>query len=253
MSNIPVVNLGSKYVNGFNLSWFSNTQLTMTDGLCRDSTDTWDIVVNTTAHAGTVIDATIRGLNGLDSGALAASTFYAIFAIADSTYNHPSGFLISATTHEAPVMPFGYDVARRIGWALTDGSSHFVKMYQEGNASDRTYYYETPISILSGGSSATYTTVTLAAAIPVMSNLYSGVKFQALYTPAVAGNSASIRPTGSSSTTFTTISGVVAAVAQKTQITVPATLVGSSAYEIDYIVTASDTLTLLVSSFEDHL
>jgi hypothetical protein len=246
MSNIPVVNLGSEYVNGFALSWTSNTTLTMTAGLCRDATDTWDIVIPAVS---TIIDSAVIGLNGLDTGVLAASTSYAIWAIGDSTYNHPSGFLLS-TSVTAPYMPYGYDVKRRVGWARTDGSTHFILMYQEGLSSDRTYWYDAPISVLSGGASATYVALDLSAAVPALSK--TAVTFQATYRPAVAGNTATIRPSGSASTTFASISGAVAAVGQKLQVTCPCLIVAGVA-KVDYVVVASDALTLLVSSFRDHL
>ena len=240
VNSIPAANLPLMYVNGLGLAWGSNTTITVATGQCRDSTDTFDIVL---PAASTTLNAAVVGLNGIDTGALGASTMYAVFAIANSTGFLPTGVLLS-TSPTAPVMPARYDLLRRIGYVVTDGSSHIVKFYQTGG---KRIVYDAPISVLSGGSSATFASVSLLAAVPPIAN--ATVLLSASYTPATAANSAIIRTTGSSAVTGPTISGVVAAKAQFGMLEVMAT-VGS----IDYIVTnGSDTLTLFVVGYTDSL
>ena len=245
-NSIPALNLPLSYINGMNLAWASNTTLTVTSGQCRDSSNTFDIVVST---ASTTINAASNGLNGLDTGSLGASTWYYVYAISNSTDYLPSGFLLSVSA-TAPTMPAGYDIIRRIGYARTDGSSHFVKFYQSGNGSNRKYFWDAKPSGLAAGTATSYTAVDLSVGVPPVANLE--VEFEAYYTPNAAGDVAAIRPTGSSSTSFAAIKGAVAAVPQLLQIQA-VTGLSSGVAKIDYIVTASDQLSLDILSFVDSL
>jgi hypothetical protein len=244
-NSIPALNLPSSYINGMQLAWASTTTLTVKNGQCRDSQNVFDIVVST---ASTTINGAANGLNGLDTGSLATSTLYYVFAIAASTAYQASGFIISASA--TPVLPSGYDIYRRIGYARTDGSSHFLMFYQSGIGGSRKYILDAPISVLSGGSSATFVALDLSGAIPPIDKCLVGL--QASFTPNAAGDIATIRPSGSSSTTSLIISGVVAAKAQQLSVESMALLI-SGVPKIDYEVTASGALTLLVASFVDSL
>src|SRR5512138_2070013 len=106
-------------VYGFNISWLSNTTLTVSAGFCRDSTLIFDII-DTTADT---INAAINGLNGLDTGTFAASTAYAVYKVYDPSGRLPTGSMISLS-FSAPLLPTGYAKYRRIGTAITDGSTH---------------------------------------------------------------------------------------------------------------------------------
>jgi hypothetical protein len=62
------------------------------------------------------------GNGGLDTGAKANSTWYAVWLIARSDTGVVDAlFSLSAT---APTMPAGYDRKRRLGWVRTDGSGN---------------------------------------------------------------------------------------------------------------------------------
>lgn len=245
-NSVPVANLGLSYVNGLELSWASTTTLTVAAGQCRDSSNVFDLVLG----ASTVLNGAVVGsVNGLDTGALANSTLYYVFVIADSTKYRPTGLLLSAS-ETAPTMPAGYDILRRIGYARTDGSARILKFYQCGNAGMRKYVLDVPLSVLSGGSSATFAAVDLSTAIPAIRNCLVGL--QVSYTPAIAANAATIRPSGSASTAAVDISGVVAAKAQLMQVEAMSLLI-SGVPKVDYKVTASDALSLSVISFVDFL
>lgn len=79
------------------------------------------------------IDATTNGANGLDTGSLAASTWYAIYLI----YNGSSVAGLMSTSGSAPTLPSGYTYFTRYGWVHTDGSTHFLNngctLRQTGN------------------------------------------------------------------------------------------------------------------------
>lgn len=67
------------------------------------------------------------GNGGLDTGSIATSTRYALWAIAKADGTADALFSTSAT---APTMPTGYTYKRRLGWVLTDGSSNLLAFKQ---------------------------------------------------------------------------------------------------------------------------
>lgn len=74
------------------------------------------------------INAATTGVDALDTGSLANSTWYHVFLISDGTT--VSGLLsLSATS---PTMPTGYTMAQRFGAVQTDGSAHFYRTIQKG-------------------------------------------------------------------------------------------------------------------------
>lgn len=81
----------------------------------------------TPIHLGSVtltLNMATLGANGLDTGALAASTWYAVFIIAG-----PSGTAaLASLSPTAPALPAGYTVFSRVGWIRTDGSASMYPM-----------------------------------------------------------------------------------------------------------------------------
>lgn len=68
------------------------------------------------------INAAAAGANGLDTGSLAASTWYAVWVIYNPTTPAVAGLLsLSATT---PTLPTGYTHKARVGWIRTDGTAN---------------------------------------------------------------------------------------------------------------------------------
>ncbi len=87
----------------------------------------------TVGHSGysATINAATTGANALDTGSLAASTWYYIYAISDGTGSNRAYLLsLSSTT---PTMPTGYTFKYRIGSIFTNGSSNFTRIIQKGN------------------------------------------------------------------------------------------------------------------------
>ncbi len=248
MTNLmtPVVNAGILYINGMGLNYVGNTTFTVNSGACRDNTNSVDISVTATT---TTVNTAVNGLNGLDTGSLAASTWYYVYAIMDTTFNNPSGFILSISA-SSPTLPGNYQAYRFIGTILTDSSSYIIKFTQIGNGQSREYFWDTAISVLSGGADTSYTAVTLTTGVPPIAN--TAVNLNASFTPAVAADIASLRPTGSSATTVLTISGVVAAKAQLMQVRL-LSAIASSVSKIDYLVTDSGALTLLVLGYSQFL
>lgn len=86
----------------------------------------------------------INGVNGLDTGAAAASTWYNIFIIGNQTSSTFS--CLASASSSSPTLPSGYTFFMRIGALQTDASVHFFKSVQRGNRAQ----YQTPRTIASG-------------------------------------------------------------------------------------------------------
>lgn len=136
---------------------------------CRSDDDLMDIVTGTVLTA----DVTVSGANGLDTGAEAASTWYSVWVIADSTgANAPATLLSTSTT--SPTLPSGYDRKRRLGWVRNSSTSDFFDFLQRGESHNRIYRLlegtDNLVALLNG-SATTPTIVSLAAFIPPTSRL----------------------------------------------------------------------------------
>jgi hypothetical protein len=239
----PSSTLPVNHIDGLSVAWASNSTLTVAVGSCKDSTNTFDMQL----RAITTVSSAFVGVNGLDTGTVAAAQIYAVYVIGSSQGYLPIATLLS-TSATAPYMPTGYDLFRRVGWAVTVGSN-FIKMIQTGANATRTYWLDTAVSVLSGGTSATLAAVDLSAVIPAIN---TKVYLNALFTPNAAGDMAAVTSGSSVATTILKMTGVVAAKVQGVQLITLATLV-SGVPKVQYIVTASGALTLLVTAFEDYL
>lgn len=263
--NTPVVNGNIMYVNGMRLAWVSTTTFTVSQGLCRNSTNVNDINIGlplnvaatqtgelpVPAGGGAVtVDITLTGAGGLDQGTLAASTFYAVHAIGDSTGNNAGSALIS-TSLTAPVLPGGYDMFRRIGFIKTDGASHVLPFRQEGLSTDRWMWWDAAIATsVTAGSSATFATVDASAGIPPM-GVSSEAMFLVTFTPTGAGDALQMRPGLSSATSgYVQVSGSVAAVATTTTVILPIDSPYTDA--VDYLVVGS-AVAIDVAAYLDQL
>lgn len=77
-----------------------------------------------------VINGAVNGANGLDTGALAASTWYATFIISQGAAGATAGLLSLSRT--APTLPGGYTYLAFVGWVITDGAGHFYRTIIKG-------------------------------------------------------------------------------------------------------------------------
>ncbi len=82
--------------------------------------DNGDNVFRTLSGVSLSINSASSGANGLDSGALAASNWYSMWAIWNGTT--VAGLLSLSAT--APTLPAGYTHRARVGWIRTDGTAN---------------------------------------------------------------------------------------------------------------------------------
>jgi hypothetical protein len=225
------------------ISWLSNTTIAVAAGACLDSTHVNDIYVSTSK----VINIANNGLNGLDTGAVAASTWYAVYAIGDSTSTRASGYLFS-TSATAPTLPYGYDMFKRIGYVQTDGSSHFLLFYQHGTGLARHYTWDAPVVLVNAGTATSYTAFSCITAMP---NMASIIDLDVAFTPNAAGDVGCVRASGSASTTMRPFKGSVAAVVERANFSCN-TLIVSAAPRLDYIIGAG-AVTITGQGWQDSL
>lgn len=244
MANIPVVNLGEKYLNGFQLSRVDDENVAITAGQCRDEDNVIDMVASAALNA----NIAINGANGLDTGSAANSTMYALYIIGDSTKYNDVACLLS-TSFSDPVMPAGYDSKRRIGAVKTDGTADILEFHQRGVGRDRWMYYDVAIaSDVTAGASATFAAVDLSAGIPNLANQSSMCDLLCLFTPTAADDTLELRPGTSSATAgIVRASGSVGAVVETVNLICPYDASG-----VDYKVTGS-AVAISVAGYLDTL
>ncbi len=134
-----------------------NTKLDISaDEICtRDVSGTSKLL----SSVSVTIDFGTTGANGLDVSTQASSTWYYGWIIAK-----PDGTVagLGSTSATAPTMPSGYTFKALVTEARSDGSTHFLKYRQVGNA----VYYEAQNSILSAGAAGGETSVSTASFVP---------------------------------------------------------------------------------------
>ncbi|WP_236209000.1 hypothetical protein [Pseudomonas tohonis] len=69
------------------------------------------------------INSAASGANGLDTGIIAASTWYSIWIIYNPTTLAVAGLLSTSST--TPTMPSGFTYKARVGWIRTDGTNKY--------------------------------------------------------------------------------------------------------------------------------
>lgn len=258
---IPEVTLPFLYSNGAKISVPASggTTLTISSGQFRDSSNSFDANLgnfegesnNEPSDVSITLDASVNGFNGLDVGTLAANTVYNVFIISDPINNNPTGALASLSL--TPVTPFNYSLSYKlIGYFATDSSAEILLCYNSGTGNSRTLMYDAPgQTAVTAGAATTFTTVDLREFVPLVSDL--PVWISTTYTPAVAGNTLSLQPAGSTGIPFV-ITGQVATVpvTTVTRIFQHPEMLGSNP-RIAYKVTASDTVSIKVLGFDYYV
>lgn len=236
----PMVNAPFLSIQGLRVAWTSGTVITVAAGRARDSSNLNDIILSSAV----TINAATQGAGGLDIGALANSTFYAVYAIASSYSAASASALISADL-DTPLLPANYDMYRRIGYVLTSGAAAILEFRQTGSSTDRWMYYDVGIQELNAGAQAAYTAVNLATSVPATA---TQVLFDVVLTPTGAADAVHLQPTGATGADgYAILTGAVAGVVQRAPLIVPCNATPS----IDYKVTG--TVTLNTQGYLDQL
>lgn len=240
------IDLPNLYVNGLGIVSSGSANFLIEAGRCRDSTNSFDIVIDTPK----VLRGGIVGVDGLDTGVLAPNTSYYIYVIYDNTLQRQAATLLS-TSATAPVLPYNYSNFRRIGFGRTNSGAVFFPFFQKNsNLNVGAYQYTSATAMLTGGTATTFTSIgSFASYAPISVRRYY---LEATFTPNVVTDVASIRSVGSAATAGNTpivMKSNVAGVSLTQQVTIVPIL-----RDLEYMVTsASDSLSLRLIGFEDAL
>jgi hypothetical protein len=194
-----------------------------------------------------VLDATVNGANGLDTGSLAASTMYAVYIIGDSRYIKPVASTLSLASNSTPLLPLGYDSYRLIGYWATDGSSHFLLGYYTGTQGSLIFKYDAPqATAITAGNATTYTAVTLTTLVPNVNNCLANIQYA--FTPGAASRTLKLQGANATGDAITVV-GQVTSVVIEGYVDVDAQLV-SGAPKINYkVANSGDAVALNVAGF----
>jgi len=260
----PIVNARQYYINGLTMSYLTATTMSVTAGRCSDSTNTNDISVGLPLNVAATqtgvlpvadgtgkvtINTAAHGAAGLDTGAMANNTFYAVYAIGDSFGVEPGSVIISANSN-APLLPAGYDMYFRIGFIKSSGAAAILPFRQDGCGLDRWMWYDASIATsVTAGSSATYAAVDASAGLPLA--IPTSVNWACVFTPTAANNKLVLTPGLSTSTNgYAQASGAVAGVVETVNLFCPTDAPLTDA--IDYKVTGS-AVAINVQAYLDQL
>jgi hypothetical protein len=180
----------------------ATTHFDVSAGICRDQTNVFDLNIGNylglasstaSSNAVTNVDATYVGINGIDTGALAANKMYYVYVVADVEGPNPTGAMISLRAPDVgPIIPYGYSVYRHIGFISTNGSSQFYVLYHAGNGNYRTAYYDAPVATnITAGASTAFAAATLTNLVPLVDNNTAYVN--TAFTPAAASRTATLQ------------------------------------------------------------
>lgn len=157
---------------------------------------------------GAVINGLQVGANGCDTAVLAANSMYAVYVIASSlnvnsttnqlgggpspnplgpiplpnpvnpypaagllSLRYPNGpVVVGGVVQDKPILPFGYDMYRRVGWASTDAGALLQNFWQYGCDEDRWYYLDNAVLVVAAAAAGP-TAVPLAVGVGGSANL----------------------------------------------------------------------------------
>lgn len=206
------------YMNGLGISNDATTPNTLLDvaiGTTLDSTGTFQIALTSPA----VINAANTGLNGIDTGSLAASKVYAVLLVADPVTLQASGCMISLST-SAPTMPFGYSAFKVIGYVTTDASAHFLLGYWTAGDGDsrRLFMYDAPqATAVTAGASTTYANVDLTKWVPIRTSGNRPVWIATNFNANAAADTLKLQPGNATGDAVTITAAVAGATAHVTR------------------------------------
>jgi hypothetical protein len=115
------------------------------------------------------IDITASGINGLDTGSEASSTWYYLWVI----YNGTTTAGLMSLSSTAPTMPGGYTFKALVGAVRNDGSSNIIAFEQEENR----VYYDANQTILNtaGATINAWTAIGITAFCPPTAKKIQGI------------------------------------------------------------------------------
>lgn len=180
-----VGDLPAGYRGGKHIEYVSTTQVKIpSESYYRDDSNSCnlsvssDITIDITTSTGAAVTNAL--MNGLTES---SDQFYYIWVIGHSDCSNPAGLLTTSSSTIA-TFPTSYSTKRLVGVVLNDSSSNFTPFFVTGDMQHPEYHYTVYTTyydgstytdgvhnVLSGGSAATYTDVSLGAYQPPISEI----------------------------------------------------------------------------------
>ena len=152
------------YVDGLGLEYVDDHTVTVSAGRATASAEDFLIALD----APVTVDLTASGAGGLDAGAEAPDTWYAVRVIGDTSGANPASALFSNSA-DSPTLPPGYDRFRRVGWVRNDAAGNLPRFRMRGVGRDRLCWWDAnqeDLSILYAGMATTWTVLDASAFVP---------------------------------------------------------------------------------------
>lgn len=264
----------SAFVNGFNLTIASSTTFTLSPGSARALTS--DYVIQYPSFepgvpANITVNVSTVGLNGcwpvsIASLALANDTLFPVYVCANQSGTTGGSLNANAAqvgaflfTGGTLSLPGGNNQYRRVGWAYIDHSTgNLLPLVQFGNANERTYLLQNPVTALSAGAETTATAIDLTnnSGVGVVPPAVVSVNLNVSLTGNAAAAYARLQPFNltASSVTPTQLVTTTASQPLATNMNMVVGLNASGNASIKYLVNNSGSaLTLLVAGFTESL
>jgi hypothetical protein len=155
VAGLPGSPLIRSFLTGLGTAWVSTSSFSVAPGLTSDPANTGLMALASSLTKTTALWVAGTNKGGLDTGTIAANTWYHIFAIANS--NFTSIDVLFSLSPSAPALPAGYTFNRRIGSLRTNGSSSFTKYWQ----TDDLFFWDQVVNELNFVAISGLVTVTL--------------------------------------------------------------------------------------------
>ena len=276
----PVSSLGYLRIQGLILSYLTAATFSEAEGQCRDSTNTFDIIMGGNRYSwanqsnkqlapeisnAVTVNTALSGAGGLDVGTIAASSTYYVYAIGCST-GGLSGSAIMSLSATGPTLPTGrssdggvyvYDCWRLLGLVSTDGSKNLLPFTVVGNGASRLVYFSTPVAPGSSPTTGSTTYTTIGALLGIVPQAVENVLVNASITGNAIGDKVFLAPYGNTSGGYVAeVTAFSTTVANTAQVMVPTAFNTAvpSVVEIDYKTTsASDTVAFTIAGYQLNL
>ena len=184
--NVSILNQNNKYIEGFQCIYNPDLNvINISPGQAKDSKNYFSIISDNVI----TINPYNLGINGIDEGILPESILCSIYLIADSSGKNPVAGIISSS-QDYPWMPKGYDCYRKISYLYHTSSYIFDSSVVIGSGNSRSYYYNNPIQLVSGGISTEAAFLDMTLLVPV--TVGTKIILSSTYIPTTSGNVAYI-------------------------------------------------------------
>ena len=168
------------YLSGLTLSYSSTTVFGVATGYATSDDYSTGMYLSSAWTKSTSAWAAGTGNGALDTGAVAASTWYHVFLITKTSVVPYVVDVLYSLSPTAPTMPSGYTVKRRIGSLKTDASSHWLSFTQNGDE----FTWTQNVLDVNTASAPTSATLVALGSVPTGVNVGALVSVQLIATAA---------------------------------------------------------------------